>query len=229
LRPHRNGFGRKMLFSELVDVFMVSRDREPEFQDRLMEILKEAIRGTPFNGITFDDVRSDEPVDNREADIVLFYSGGLPFLVVETKRKGGMWRLLLPSFQRSFVWDEEDVKRFLESILLGCPTGTILLWKPSNPKIDPFALNMIDALPTSLVAGDGEVYYVVDGQQRLTLLILLMHGWKVSRVGKTIDIDAITANPSDQPPELYINCEREMDSELSYECVARGDFVEDIY
>jgi uncharacterized protein with ParB-like and HNH nuclease domain len=83
------------------------------------------------------------------------------------KNMRGMWRLL-PSFQRSFVWDEEDVKKFLESILLGYPIGTILLWKPSNPKIDPFALDMVDAQPTTLVTGDGEVYYVVDGQQRLT-------------------------------------------------------------
>ena len=78
-----------MLISDPAGVFMVSRDRESEFQDRLMEIFKEAIRGTRFDGITFDDVRRNEPVDNREADIVLFYSGGLPFLVVETKRKGG--------------------------------------------------------------------------------------------------------------------------------------------
>jgi hypothetical protein len=121
------------------------------------------------------------------------------------KNMRGMWRLLLPSFQRSFVWDEEDVKKFLESILLGYPTGTILLWKPSNPKIDPFALNMVDAQPTTLVTGDGEVYYVVDGQQRLTSLMLLMHGWNLYRGGKTIDINAITINPSKQLPELYID------------------------
>ena len=68
---------------------MVSRDRESEFLDRLVEIFKEAIRGTRFDGITFADVKRYEPVVNRVADIVLFYSGGLPFLVVETKRKGG--------------------------------------------------------------------------------------------------------------------------------------------
>jgi hypothetical protein len=122
------------------------------------------------------------------------------------KNVRGAWSLLLPSFQRSFVWDEEDVKRFLESILLGYPTGTILLWKPSNPQIDPFALDMIDrAEPTTLKTDGGEVYYVVDGQQRLTSLMLLMNGWQFSRGGKTIDIDAITVNPSKQLPELYID------------------------
>jgi type I restriction-modification system DNA methylase subunit len=68
---------------------MLSRDRESEFQDRLVEIFREAIKGTRFDGITFDDVKRDVPVDNREADIVLYHSGGLPFLVLETKRKGG--------------------------------------------------------------------------------------------------------------------------------------------
>jgi hypothetical protein len=141
----------------------------------------------------------------------------------------GMWRLLLLFFQRSFVWEEENVKKFLESTLLGYPTGTILLWKPLNPQIDQFTLDIVDGESAILKSGDGEVYYVVDGQQRLTLLILLIHGWKVSRIRRTINIDAITANPSNQPPELYINCEREIDSELSYDWVARGDFVEDIY
>ena len=89
------------------------------------------------------------------------------------KNLRGSWRLLLPSFQRSFVWDEVDVKKFLESTLLGYPTGTILLWKPSNPQIDPFALDMIDrAEPSTLKMDDGEVYYVIDGQQRLTSLLL---------------------------------------------------------
>jgi type I restriction-modification system DNA methylase subunit len=68
---------------------MLSRDRESEFQDRLVEIFREAIKGNRFDGITFDDVKRGVPVDNREADIVLYHSGGLPFLVLETKRKGG--------------------------------------------------------------------------------------------------------------------------------------------
>jgi len=122
------------------------------------------------------------------------------------KNLRGAWRLLLPSFQRSFVWDEVDVKKFLESILLGYPTGTILLWKPSNPQIDPFALDMIDrAEPSTLKTDDGEVYYVIDGQQRLTSLLLLVNGWKLSRGGKKIDIHALTANPSKQQPELYVD------------------------
>jgi type I restriction-modification system DNA methylase subunit len=68
---------------------MLSRDRESEFQDRLVEIFRDTIKGTRFDGITFDDVKRNVPVDNREADIVLYHSGGLPFLVLETKRKGG--------------------------------------------------------------------------------------------------------------------------------------------
>jgi hypothetical protein len=124
------------------------------------------------------------------------------------KNVRGAWRLLLPSFQRSFVWDEEDVKRFLESILLGYPTGTILLWKPSNPEVDPFALDMIDRVESATLKAttDGsEVYYVVDGQQRLTSLMLLINGWQLYRGGKPIAIHAITVNPSMELPKLYID------------------------
>ena len=47
--------------------------------------------------------------------------------------------------------------------------------------------------------------FVIDGQQRLTSLLLLVNGWKLSRGGKKIDIHALTANPSKQQPELYVD------------------------
>ena len=79
----------KTLFSNLRYNFSVPKDRESEFRDTLVEIFKEAIKGARFNGIGFDDVKRAVPVDNREADIVLYHEGMLPFLVLETKRKGG--------------------------------------------------------------------------------------------------------------------------------------------
>jgi len=83
----RSGSKRFSLTSGVV--FTLSKDRESEFQDRLVEIFKEAIKDARFNGVEFADVRRGVPVDNREIDIVLFHGGGLPFLVLETKRKGG--------------------------------------------------------------------------------------------------------------------------------------------
>ncbi len=48
---------------------------------------------------------------------------------------------VLPLIQREFVWDEEDIKEMIESLLRGYPTGVITLIKtdidlPSIPLID---------------------------------------------------------------------------------------------
>ena len=75
----RSGSKRFSLTSGVV--FTLSKDRESEFQDRLVEIFKEAIKGVRFNGIGFDDVKRGVLVDGREADIVLFYGDMLPSLV----------------------------------------------------------------------------------------------------------------------------------------------------
>jgi len=48
----------------------------------------------------------------------------------------------LPSFQRQYVWDEDDIKDLLESIFRNYPIGTVILWNPkgnSGDSIDPFS------------------------------------------------------------------------------------------
>jgi len=117
------------------------------------------------------------------------------------------WSLYLPSFQRSFLWDEEDIKKFLESMLNGYPTGSILLWHPSNKDIDPFARKFID---TPLEPDHSEVYYILDGQQRLTALMLLAKGWILERGSKTISRSPISYNPSKQGGELLKGKKRGM-------------------
>ena len=41
-------------------------------------------------------------------------------------------KYILPSFQRQYVWDEDDIKDLINSIINNYPIGTIILWKPSN-------------------------------------------------------------------------------------------------
>ncbi|NHV98107.1 MAG: DUF262 domain-containing protein [Thaumarchaeota archaeon] len=118
------------------------------------------------------------------------------------------WSLYLPSFQRSFLWDEEDIKKFLESMLNGYPAGSILLWHPSNKGIDPFARKFIDTRPEP---DHSEVYYILDGQQRLTALMLLANGWKLERGRKTISRSPISYNPSKQGGELIKGMKRGID------------------
>ena len=41
-------------------------------------------------------------------------------------------KFFLPSFQRQYVWDEDDIRDLIDSLINNYPIGTIILWKPSN-------------------------------------------------------------------------------------------------
>jgi hypothetical protein len=75
--------------------------------------------------------------------------------------------LILPEFQRGYVWDRNAVRSYLNSLYRGYPTGSFLIWKtPTPPKIRG------DVSPE-----DTKSYrLILDGQQRLTSLFVLMEG-----------------------------------------------------
>lgn len=105
-------------------------------------------------------------------------------------------KYLLPSFQRSWAWDEDDVKDLIDSIVNNYPIGTIILWKPSHSSprgVDPFSKPLMDLKDKD----PNEVYYVIDGQQRLTSLLLLFNNWSIKRSGQEIRCDIpISYNPN---------------------------------
>ncbi len=99
----------------------------------------------------------------------------------------------LPSFQRQFVWDEEDIKKFVQSILDGIPVGVVILWKPSNVlKVDSFSKPLIGDHK-----GD-EGYLILDGQQRLTALLLMFNNWRIERVNEILEVRPLMYNPDDR-------------------------------
>jgi hypothetical protein len=75
-------------------------------------------------------------------------------------------RLRVPAFQRSFVWDADDVRKLFDSIWRGFPIGTLLLWKreakAGTASFGPVQLE---------VEGSTEAFWVVDGQQRVSSLV----------------------------------------------------------
>src|SRR5438105_15494885 len=76
--------------------------------------------------------------------------------------------IVLPEFQREYVWSLEQAKQLVVSLFRGYPTGSILLWETANP---PDIKN--NALPTNFV---GRTRVLLDGQQRLTTRYLLLKG-----------------------------------------------------
>lgn len=103
-------------------------------------------------------------------------------------------KYFLPSFQRQFVWDADDIKDFVDSIINNYPIGAVILWKPSAPDIpgsDPFSKPLIDVFREGK---RNESFYILDGQQRLTSLLLLFRDWKIQRGGEEIIRDPISYN-----------------------------------
>lgn len=73
----------------------------------------------------------------------------------------------IPAFQRSFVWEPDQIAFLLDSIYKGFPIGTIILWK-TDTRLKAEKRMGYFTLPEP--AKDYPVNYVLDGQQRLTSL-----------------------------------------------------------
>ncbi|MDE0006635.1 MAG: DUF262 domain-containing protein [Rhodospirillaceae bacterium] len=74
--------------------------------------------------------------------------------------------ILLPEFQRGYVWSRGQVRALMQSLYRKHPTGHLLIWRTYKP---------------SLVRGtdaprDGHSLLLLDGQQRLTTLYVLFKG-----------------------------------------------------
>lgn len=117
-------------------------------------------------------------------------------------------KYFLPSFQRQYVWNEDDIKDLIDSIIKNYPIGTIILWKPSKEsisEIDPFSKPFMDKNGT----GQKEIFYIIDGQQRLTSLMLLLNNWQLARGGEIIKCEPITYNPANN--KFYKSTKRGID------------------
>ncbi len=79
----------------------------------------------------------------------------------------------IPKFQRDFIWEKERVAKLLDSIIKGYPIGTFILWKTRDRlrSVKKIGSEIFKEIPE----GDF-VYYILDGQQRVTSLYLPVKG-----------------------------------------------------
>lgn len=87
--------------------------------------------------------------------------------------------LVLPEFQREFVWTRYQAKQLVVSLLKGYPVGSLLFWKTDKPP----ELKNISKLPDKF----GTIQVLLDGQQRLTTLYMYITG-EIPPFYKNIDI-----------------------------------------
>lgn len=112
--------------------------------------------------------------------------------------------LRLPTIQRGFVWDSEEIKALLDSIIRGYPIGSIIMWKP-NIKFPSVPLIGEDN-------NSSKPIYVLDGQQRLTSLMLVLNGWKIKRGDEEIRTSPIRFIPESE--KFYIGEKKGIDISL---------------
>lgn len=111
--------------------------------------------------------------------------------------------LRIPTIQRQFVWDAEDVRDLIDSIVSGYPIGAIIIWEPSSE---------FPSAPLIGKDGTDARRYVLDGQQRLTALSLVMNGWELDRGDKTIRSAAISYVP--ETGKFYLSEKKGIDVSL---------------
>lgn len=75
--------------------------------------------------------------------------------------------ILLPKFQRNFVWNKGQILQLLDSVYKNYPIGSVLLWQS---RLELKSENDIAGLSITLPKPDYPVNYLLDGQQRLSTI-----------------------------------------------------------
>ena len=101
--------------------------------------------------------------------------------------------IVLPEFQREYVWSKEDAKQLMISLFKNYPTGSLLFWKASGKNVPELKGKEIDKNRM------GQIDVILDGQQRITTLYLLLKG----RIPPYYSEQDITNDPRN----LYFNVE----------------------
>lgn len=98
------------------------------------------------------DTDNDSNGDNHVKYEITNYPSDMP--LAEYRRKNENGGLIIPNFQRKYVWSKRDASKLVESFLLGLPVPGVFLYKRRSDN----------------------KFLVVDGQQRILSAIYFMKG-----------------------------------------------------
>lgn len=103
-------------------------------------INEEANNGTEISRYAITSYRTDRSIDN----------------LIKWKKQG---KLIIPNFQREYVWNYKNCVKFIESILLGLPIPDLFVYKE--------------------IHNGNEIYNLIDGFQRISTIEAFKSGlWK---------------------------------------------------
>ena len=127
-------------------------------------------------------------------------------------------KYLLPSIQREFVWDCDQITQLFDSLMLGYPIGSFLFWEVGAANVKEFVFyeflrNYHEKTcrhnTKANVIGNETVTAILDGQQRLTSLYVgLMGAYAYKKPYMRYD------NPKAYPlRKLYLNLLKKSDDD----------------
>ncbi len=132
-------------------------------------------------------------------------------------------RYLIPSIQREFVWNTEQITKLFDSLMKDYPINSFLFWKVPDDKINKFGFyeflrdyherdNRHNVNADLNGVNSNDITAVLDGQQRLTALYI---GLKGSYASKT---PYKRVEDSDAYPQkkLYLNILQKADKTTEY-------------
>ncbi|MGH9201619.1 MAG: DUF262 domain-containing protein [Vicinamibacterales bacterium] len=132
----------------------------------------------------------------------------------------------VPELQREFVWSARKACELLDSIYRNYPIGTLLIWK-TNRRNEGQLRQQLHILPHFNPA-NRDIYFLVDGQQRLSVLWHLLRGEAAQVVNadrKRIDFGKVYFNPYAAEAEPLFLYRRRIFGELSARLVAVVDIL----
>lgn len=97
-------------------------------------------------------------------------------------------KYFLPDIQREFVWKTDQIYTLFDSIMRGYPISTFLMWgtrkdylKESKIRMFRFVTNNEEANEEVGSLTESEYHLVLDGQQRITSLMIALQGFYIER------------------------------------------------
>ncbi len=139
-------------------------------------------------------------------------------------------RVYLPAIQRKYVWDDSQITRLMDSIMLGYPIGTFLFWKVKKTIVNQKDYSMYEFIkdyherdmfknlsapqPFTVGNADETIWAVLDGQQRLTSLYIALQG----SISRKLPNKRWKNDDAFPKKELYFDLHSEKtDDDISYE------------
>lgn len=126
----------------------------------------------------------------------------------------------VPELQREFVWNARKACDLLDSIYRHYPIGTLLIWK-TNRRNEGQLRKQLHILPHFNPA-NRHIYFLVDGQQRLSVLWHLLRGEAAEVVTadrKRIDFGKVYFNPYASEADSLFLYRRRIFGELATQLV----------